>query len=268
MTGVARSANRLAAMVLRYWYLLRSSWARAFELMYWPTIMMVLWGFITQHFLTHSSWVATAAGVLLSGVMLWDVLFRGQLGFSISFLEEMWSRNLGHLFVSPLRPMELVLALMCISIIRTVIGIVPAVLLAIPLYAYNIFEIGLPLIAFFVNLLVMGWAVGALVTALLLRIGLGAESLAWLAIFMLAPVSCIYYPVEVLPAWLQLVAWALPMAHVFEGMRAVLFDQVFRWDLLAGAAALNVLYLTLGILAFLWSFRAARRSGALLQTGE
>ncbi len=91
MTGVARSANRLAAMVLRYWYLLRSSWARAFELMYWPTIMMVLWGFITQHFLTHSSWVATAAGVLLSGVMLWDVLFRGQLGFSISFLKEMWS---------------------------------------------------------------------------------------------------------------------------------------------------------------------------------
>ena len=212
--------------------------------------------------------MATAAGVLLSAVMLWDVLFRGQLGFSISFLEEMWSRNLGLLFVSPLRPMELVLALMCISIIRTVIGIVPAVLLAIPLYAYNIFEIGLPLIAFFVNLLVMGWAVGALVTALLLRIGLGAESLAWLAIFVLAPVSCIYYPVEVLPVWLAPVAWALPMAYVFEGMRAVLFDQVFRWDLLAGAAALNALYLTLGILAFLWSFRAARRSGALLQTGE
>ncbi len=262
------TTGRLAAMVLRYWYLLRSSWARVFELLYWPTIMMVLWGFITQHFITHSSWVATATGVLLSGVMLWDVLFRGQLGFSISFLEEMWSRNLGHLFVSPLRPLELVLALMVISIIRTLIGVVPAVLLAIPLYAFNIFELGLPLFAFFVNLLVTGWAIGALVTALLLRMGLGAESLAWLAVFLLAPVSCIYYPVDVLPGWLQTVAWAFPMAHVFEGMRAVLFEQIFHWDMLAAAVALNIVYLALGIATFLWSFRTARHTGALLQMGE
>jgi ABC-2 type transport system permease protein len=255
-------------MVLRYWYLLRSSWARLFELMYWPTITMVLWGFITLHLRENSSWVAQAAGVLLAAVMLWDVLFRGQLGYSVSFLEEMWSRNLGHLFVSPLRPQEMVLALMCISIVRTLIGMVPPVLLAIPLYEYNLFTLGLPLLAFFVNLLVMGWAIGAGVTAMLLRIGMGAESLAWLAIFLLAPISCIYYPVEVLPAWLQPLAWAFPMVYVFEGMRDVLFDQVFRWDLLAGAVALNAVYLTLGLLSFLWAFRSARRSGALLQMGE
>jgi ABC-2 type transport system permease protein len=262
------SWRRLGAMVLRYVLLFRSSWPRIFELMYWPTIQMILWGFISKFLLTHSSWVAQAAGVLIAAVLLWDVLFRGQIGFSISFLEEMWSRNLGHLFVSPLRPHEFVAALMAMSLIRTVIGIVPAMLLAIPLYHYSIFELGLPLVAFFANLLVMGWVIGLVVSSLILRFGLGAESLAWLAIFLMAPVSAIYYPVSVLPGWLQSVSWALPSAHVFEGMRAILFQDVVRYDLMLNAALLNGLYIALGVAVFLFTFHVARRRGLLLQMGE
>ena len=251
VAGAARpvrwfSWRRVGAMILRYLYLLRGSWPRVVELIYWPTVQVLLWGFITQFFLYHSSWVMQTAGVLLAGVLLWDVLFRSQLGVSISFLEEVWSRNLGHLFVSPLRPYELVVALTVMSLIRTLIGVLPASVAAILLYHYSIYELGLPLIAFFFNLLVFGWSVGLMVSALVLRWGLGAESLAWLAIFAIAPVSCIYYPITVLPEWLQVVAWALPSAQVFEGMRAVLVDGVFRTDLLAGAIILNVLYFSLG----------------------
>ena len=95
--------------------------------------------------------MAQAGGVLLAAVMLWDVMFRGQLGVSISFLEEMWSRNLGHLFVTPLRPYEWVIALDQHELRpRAASASVPAVLLAIPLYHYSIFTLGLPLIAFFV----------------------------------------------------------------------------------------------------------------------
>ncbi|MFQ5955033.1 MAG: ABC transporter permease [Kiloniellales bacterium] len=262
------SWRRLGAMVLRYVLLFRGSWPRVFELMYWPTIQMILWGFITKFLLTNSSWVVQAAGVLIAAVLLWDVLFRGQLGFSISFLEEMWSRNLGHLFVSPLRAWELVVAMMAMSLIRTLIGVLPAMGLAIPLYHYSIFDLGLPLIFFFVNLLVMGWAIGLMVSSLILRFGLGAESLAWLAIFLMAPISAIYYPVYVLPGWLQPVAWALPSAHVFEGMRAVLFEHAVRWDLLINAAALNALYIALGVAVFLYTVQVARRRGLLLQMGE
>jgi ABC-2 type transport system permease protein len=266
--GRAFSPRRIGAMMLRHIYLLRSSWPRVFELAYWPTIQMILWGFITQFLVTQSSMIANAFGLLLSGVLLWDVLFRGQLGFSLSFLEEMWSRNIGNLFVSPLRPYEMVVAMTAISLIRTLIGVVPAALLAIPLYHYSIFGLGLPLVAFFANLLVMGWVIGMMVVALLMRVGLGAESVAWLAIFLIAPVSAIYYPVSVLPEWLQAVAWCLPPAYVFEGMRAVLLDGVVRLDLLAGAALLNLLYLGVGASLFLWSFHVARRRGLLLKTGE
>ena len=262
------SWRRVGAMVLRYAYLLRGSWPRIVELAYWPTVQMILWGFITQFFVGHSSWVAQATGVLIAAVLLWDVLFRGNLGVSVSFFEEMWSRNLGQLFVSPLRPYELIAALVTMSLIRTVIGVVPAALLAIPLYHYSVFALGLPLLAFFVNLLVTGWVVGIFVSALVLRWGLGAESLAWVAVFALAPLSGIYYPVDVLPGWLQPVAWALPSAYVFEGMRAVLLDGSFRLDLIAAAVGLNLLYLAAAAGVFLHTFQVARRRGLLLQMGE
>ncbi len=261
-------AGRIGAMVLRHLYLLRSSWPRILELMYWPTIQMVLWGFITLYLLQLSSVIAQAAGVLVSAVLLWDVLFRGQLGFSLSFLEEIWSRNLGNLAVSPLRPHELLASLMVMSIVRTLIGILPATGLAIVFYDVSVYDLGLPLIAFFTCLLVMGWALGMLVCSLILRVGQGAESVAWLAIFLLAPVSSIYYPVEVLPDFLKAVAWSLPMTPTFEGMRAILLDGQFRLDLLLHALALDALYLAIGAGTFLWSFRVARRHGLLLQQGE
>jgi len=266
--GGGFSPGRVFAMLLRYLYLLRSSWPRALELIYWPTIQMVLWGFMSQFLMTNSTWVARAFGVLIAAVLLWDVLFRSQLGVSMSFLEEIWARNLGHLFVSPLRPYEWVISLVAMSFVRVLIGVVPAMLLAIPLYHYSIFGLGIPFIAFFANLMVMGWALGLMIISLILRQGQGAESIAWLAIFVLAPVSAVYYPVEILPTALQYIAMALPSSHVFEGMRAVMFDHVFHWRGFFAAAALNIFYLGVGAAAFLYAFRDARRRGALLQVGE
>ena len=264
----AFSPARVWAMLLRYLYILRSSWPRTIELLYWPTLQMLIWGFMSQFLRQNSSYVAQAFGVLLGAVMLWDLLFRSQLGLSMSFLEEMWARNLGQLFVTPLRPYEWVISLLAMSVIRVTIGVVPAALLAIPLYQYSIFDMGLPLIAFIVVLMAMGWALGLAICGGILRHGMGAEGLAWTVIFALAPLSCIYYPVTTLPAWLHPFAWALPSTYVFEGMRAVMFDHVFRWGDFFAAAGLNVVYLALGGAAFLHAFRDARRRGALLQVGE
>ncbi|HYC14901.1 MAG TPA: ABC transporter permease [Stellaceae bacterium] len=266
--SIALPLRRIAAIVLRHLYLMRGSWPRALELVYWPTMTMIVWGFTTQFLNTNSSWVAQAAGVLIYAVLLWEIVLRSQFGVAFSFLEEMWSRNLGHLFVSPLTPVEWVLSLLAMSVIRVLFGVLPAALLAIPLYHYSVFDLGLPLLAFFTVLLVMGWAFGLGVVALILRKGLGAENFAWVAIFVLAPISGIYYPIAVLPAWLQPVAWSLPTSYVFEGMRAVLFQHAFRVDYLLTALALDTLYIGLGALLLLWSFRYARHTGALLQMGE
>jgi ABC-2 type transport system permease protein len=114
----------------------------------------------------------------------------------------------------------------------------------------------------------MGWAIGIAVCGLILRYGMGAESLAWVTIFAFSPVSGVYYPISVLPHWLQWFSWATPSAYVFEGMRGVMVDHVFRWDLLAGAVLVDLVYLTAGIWCFLLGFGHARQTGKLLQQGE
>mgnify|MGYP005851513495 CR=1 FL=1 len=264
----AFSPRRVSAMVRRYWYLLVSSWPRLVELVYWPAVQMLMWGFLQLYLDESSGFVAQLGAVFIGAVLLWDVLFRGQLGFSISFLEEMWSRNIGNLMMTPLRPAEFLAALMIMSIVRLMIGFVPVSLMAIAFFDFNVWGFGFALAAFFANLMFTSWAIGMGVSGLVLRNGLGAESLAWSLTFLLLPLACVYYPVDVLPGWLQTVAWALPPTYVFEGMRALVVDGIFRTDLMIGALAINLVYLAAGAAAFLRLYDSARRAGSLLSMGE
>src|SRR5205085_7682731 len=144
-------------------------------------------GFLQTYVGQNASFFAQVGGTFIGAVLLWDILFRGQLGFSVSFLEEMYARNLGNLMMSPLRPVEFVAALMIMSIVRLAIGMGPVSLLAIAFFGFNLYGLGLALAAFFANLLLTSWAVGLLVSGLVLRNGLGAESLAWTFMFLLLP---------------------------------------------------------------------------------
>ena len=262
------SMQRIGAMILRYWYLLQSSWPRLTELMYWPILQVITWGFIQYYIAQNANFFARAGGTLIGAVILWDILFRGQLGFSISFLEEMWARNLGNLMMSPLKPIEFLLSLTVMSLIRLAIGVFPMTMLALFLFHFNVYSLGLPLIAFFCNLIFTSWSVGVFVSGLVLRNGLGAESIVWTLMFALLPLACVYYPVRVLPHWLQYVAWSLPPTYVFEGMRALLMEHVFRTDLMVSALAINAVLLVASFSAFLALLRSARRQGSLLAGGE
>jgi ABC-2 type transport system permease protein len=260
--------RRIGAMVLRYWYLLRSSWPRLLELIYWPAVQMLMWGFLQLYIAQNAGFFARAGGTFIGAVLLWDILFRGQLGFSISFLEEMWARNLANLMISPLRPIEFIAALMIMSIVRLAIGMGPVTLLALAFFDFNIYSLGFVLAAFFANLIITSWSIGIVVSGIVLRNGLGAESIAWTVMFLLLPLACVYYPVTTLPQPLQIVAWGLPPTYVFEGMRAVLIDRTFRTDLMLDALALNCVLFVAAVASFIALLHSARRNGSLLQTGE
>src|ERR1700738_1124474 len=267
MTG-GIAPHRINAMILRYWYLLLSSWPRLLELLYWPTLQIITWGFLQTYIAQNAGFFARAGGTLIGAVILWDILFRGQLGFSISFLEEMWARNLGNLMMSPLKPIEFLISLMVMSLIRLAIGVIPMTLLAVWFFDFNFYAIGLPLIAFFCNLIFTSWSVGIFVSGLVLRNGLGAESIVWTLMFGVMPLACIYYPVTVLPQALQYAAWAFPPTYVFEGMRALLIDHVFRADLMLEALAINAVLFIASFATFLALLNSARRHGSLIQSGE
>src|SRR5258707_13301074 len=180
----------------------------------------------------------------------------------------MWSRNLANLMISPLKPIEFILAMMAMSIVRLLIGMVPVSLLAIGFFGFNLYGMGLALAAFFLNLILTSWAVGIFVSGVIMRNGLGAENLAWTIMFLLMPLTCVYSPAAVLPPWLQVVAWSLPPTYVFEGMRALLIDHQFRADLMVEAFFMNMVLFAAGVTGFMLLLRAARRHGSLLQTGE
>lgn len=262
------SFTRVGALVRRYLYLLRSSWPRLLELIYWPTVQMLTWGFLQLYIAGASGKAAFAAGTLIGAMMLWDVLFRSQLGFSISFLEEIWSRNIGNLLLSPMRPSEFIAALIIMSLVRLAIGLGPVAVMAIWFFGFNYFGLGIAAVLFFANLVLTGWAIGLIVSGLVMRHGLGAESLAWTVMFVLLPLASVYYPVEILPVWLQPVSWSLPPTYVFEGLRALLINHNLRFDLMAEAFVLNLGLFALAILAFRRLLESAREAGSLMQMGE
>jgi ABC-2 type transport system permease protein len=262
------SPARIGAIILRHYYLLRASGPRLLELIYWPLVQMLVWGFMQTWLLEQRGGTSIAAGTLIGAILLWDVLIRGQQGLSVSFLEEMWSRNVANLFISPLRPGELLVALMAMSVIRLLVGVFPVTLLAIWFFGFNLWGLGLGLGAFFANLLLTAWAVGALVAGLIIRNGLGAEGLAWTLMFLLLPFCAVFYPVDILPQALQWFAWALPPTYVFEGMRALITDQVFRADLMLWALAINVVLIAAASIAFFRLVDQAREAGSMMAIGE
>ena len=260
--------RRIGAVLLRHWYLITGSWPRFLDLCYWPIVQMILWGFIQTFLMRQSSFFAQAGGILLGAVMLWDVLFRGQIGLAISFFEEVYSRNLGHLLATPLKIGEYMAALMFVSLMRTSVGLFPATILAIWFFGFSLYSLGLALVAFFFSLIAFGWSIGLFVAGLVLRYGLGAESFAWALIFALAPLCGVYYPTTILPSWLQDLSAFLPASYIFNGMRAVLLEHRVRVDYLLTAAALNCVWLAVGVSAFLMFYARARERGMLLQLGE
>jgi ABC-2 type transport system permease protein len=241
---------------------------RLVELIYWPFLQMLTWGFLQKYLAGTQNPYAQAAGVLIGSVLLWDILFRSKIGFSTTFIEEMWSRNLGNLLTSPLRPYELVAALSLWSVIRLGVSMVPVAFAAFFIFGFNLLDLGLALAAFFCVLVLTSWSLGLISAGVILRYGLGAEELAWSLAFLLLPLSCVYYPVSALPGWLQPVALALPPTHVFEGMRSILLHNTFDATDLWWALGLNAIYLAIGYATFNWFLGRARVNGTLLQLGE
>ena len=262
------SIKRILSLMLRHLYLIKGSVPRIIDLIYWPTVQIILWGFVSKFFTMHSTYFNNTAGIILSAAILYDFLFRSSISYNMLFLEEIWSRNLINLFVSPLKIGEIVTALTCTALLRTLIGLVPAVLIAIPLFGISLLKLGIPLILLLLSLYLFGITLGLLVTSGLVRYGPSFENIAWASLFFIAPIGCIYYPVEILPTWLQPIAMALPLAHIFEETRSILINGVVNFSNIYHALMLNVIYLSVALFTFYQSFKSAKIKGSLVNVGE
>ena len=260
--------HKIYGLSLRHIYLIKGSFPRILDLIYWPTIQIFLWGFISKFFTLNSSYFENTVGIILSAAILYDFLFRSSISYNMMFLEEIWSRNFTNLFIAPIKISEIIAALTFTAIFRTLIGLVPAALLAIPLFGVSIFKIGIPLILLLITLYIFGVTLGLLVTSGLLRFGPSFENIAWASLFFLAPLGCIYYPIEILPVWLQFIAKLLPLVHIFEEMRNILIYDSVNYLQILKAIFISFLYFIFGILIFYLSYEGAKNRGTLMNMGE
>jgi len=260
--------NKILALSLRHVYLIKGSFPRILDLIYWPTVQIFLWGFISKFFTLSSSYFENTVGIILSAAILYDFLFRSSISYNMMFLEEIWSRNFTNLFIAPIRISEIITALTITAIFRTLIGLIPAALLAIPFFGVSIFKIGTPLIFLLISLYIFGVTLGLLVTSGLVRFGPSFENIAWASLFFLAPLGCIYYPIEILPNWLQIIAKFFPLVHIFEEMRNILINDIIDYFQISKAILISFLYFIFGVIIFYISYNGAKDRGTLINMGE
>jgi len=248
--------------------LISNSLPRIIDLIYWPTVQIFLWGFISKFFTLNSGYYSNTVGIILTAAILYDFLFRVSISYNIMFLEEIWSRNFTNLFIAPIKLSEMIASLTITAVFRSLIGLIPAALLAIPLFGVSVFKIGLPLIALLFSLYIFGVTLGLLVTAGLLRFGPSFENIAWASLFFLAPLGCIYYPVEILPLSLQIIAKGLPLVHIFEEMRNILINGTVNYFEIFISILISIAYFIFGVLIFYMAYFGARVRGTLINMGE
>ena len=255
---------RISGLLLRNFYLYRRSLARAMEILFWPVMNLMVWGFLT-HYLRGMN-LPVAIEYLLGAMILWDLLYRSQQSITLSLTEEFWVKNVMNIFIAPIRAFELVLAMCIMGFLKAIVTMVFLAILAFLFYSFNVFALGPALAPFFGNLMLFGWALGMFTMSLVLRYGHAAEALIWGVPFLIQPISAVFYPVSVLPSWLKIIAFMLPSTHIFEGMRAVLNTGRLDPFRLVVIFMMNLAYLSAGGAFFAWTLRLVRRKGYLSRT--
>jgi ABC-2 type transport system permease protein len=255
---------RIRTVARRHAFVLQRNPQRWFDVVVWPVVDSILFGAIGVYFGSlkgGASAEEAGAAFLLSGIVLFHVVFQAEISLATGFMEETWSRNLLNLMVTPLREGEYVAGIMLFGLAKLVMGVGTVTIVAFVLFAFDITTLGLALIPMVALLLVVGWAVGLLVIGLILRVGQGAEILAWGAIALILPLSGIFYPVSALPDALQPIAQALPTTHIFAASRSVVEGHGLPWDQLGIAAAETVVLCVLSVWFVIRMLDVFRRRG-------
>jgi ABC-2 type transport system permease protein len=257
------SRSRVAAIVLRILYLYRGSPQRVFPIFIWVAVDVLLWGFLTRYLNSVSRAEVNFVPALLGAVLLWDFLTRVMQGVTMAFFEDVWTRNFLNVFATPLRTSEYLTGLVLTGVGTSLLSLIAMVAFARLAFGLSFLSYGVALAPFLSVLFLTGIAFGVAAAALVLRLGPASEWLVWPIPMIVSPFAGVFYPVTILPGWMQAIAALLPPAYVFEGMRAVIAGEPAPWERLALGGGLAMIYLTLACLFFMSVYRTAIRTGLI-----
>jgi len=254
--------SHVRGVFFRYYYTLLKGPHQLTDLFYWPLVDIILWG-LTSIWVQNQSanQVSNLPLILMTGLIFWQVAWRGSIDISFNLLQEFWNRNMVNLFSTPLKTSEWVAGVILLCLCKLVVTIAFGALMVYLLYSLNIFTLGWAFLPLAALLLVFGWTLGFLAAGIIIYWGHQVEMLAWMVGFLFAPFSAVFYPVYVLPIWAQKISWSLPTTYVFEGMRLILNGSPFPISFAIYSALLNIVYLMGAVYFFLWMFKKSRMKG-------
>lgn len=252
--------TRIYGVFLRYFYTSLKGPHQLTDLFYWPFVDILLWGLTSVWIKTQSN-VSSLPLILITGLIFWQVAWRGSIDISINILQEIWHRNLVNMFSTPLKLSEWVTASILLCLCKLAISLSFASLMVYLLYSLNVYNIGWVFIPMAALLLVFGWSVGFVASGLVVYWGHQVEMLVWMIGFFFAPFSGVFYPVATLPAWAQKISWCLPTTYIFEGMRRILETGEFPLNYFLTSLGLNIIFITCAVLFFRFMFEKSRMKG-------
>lgn len=253
--------NRVIAMVIRYAIDMRHNLDRLSDMFYWPLMDLWLLGLTGLYFSRVNTFNPHAIEIILSGVIFWLVVWRGQYEINLNLLAELWDKNLVNIFAAPLRVSEWVLSLLLFGFLKMLASLIFLAVVSFILYRFNVFIYGFYVVPVIISLLLTGWTVGFTISSILIRYGMRIQAIAWAGGAILAPLSAIYYPLSILPVWAQKAALLVPSSYMFEGMREFIATGNISLDKFLISFLLNIIYLALSIWFFNSMFKKSRKLG-------
>lgn len=252
--------HRIGAVFLRYFYIF-AKLDHLCDLFFWPALDIFLWGMTSVWIQKQGTDIPDIALAIMTGLVFWQIIWRGNYEVTVNLLQEFWNRNLVNLFSTPLKLIEWMLSIMLVGIVKIFIALAFGSLLVYLLYALNIFSMGWAFLPFMASLTLSGWFMGFLSAGIIVYFGQRLQMLAWMTAYVFAPFSAVYYPLSALPSWAQWIAKALPTTYIFEGMRKILYENTFSLEMLLWSFLLNILYLAGAMLFFKIMFEKSRDKG-------
>lgn len=258
------SINRIKAIILQELYITKHSIEVIVDLFYFSLITVVVWGLISIYLSGGKN--AIAAQYLLVGMILWEIIRVVQYSISVGALWNTWSRNLSNMFITPLSVKEYLTASLISAILKALLTFIVISFISSIVFSFNILEMGLlNLIIYFINLTIFAWAVGLIILAFIFRYGTRIQALAWGIIFIFQPLSASFFPVKILPEFLQKISFFIPATHVFEGTRANLINPPTNWGQVGIMILENIVYAIIGLWFFNKMFNKSKETGQFVK---
>ena len=251
---------RIHGLLLRHWYVTINSVDRILDILFWPIINLIIWGFASKY-VQEAGAREFVLGVFLGGLILYTVFDRAQKDTSMYIVEDFWNKSVYSTYVTPITEGELFVSVAILGILRSIVEFAIVGLLALAAYGFNIFAVG-SIGLFVIPLFIFGWAVGLFVNGIIFQYGSRISIFIWSIPFIIEPFAAVFYPVSVLPSSLQFIAALMPLSYVFEGLRAAMKGTFLQWNFFV-ATLLSIVYFVAAYALFRFFINRGRRTGFL-----